>query len=326
MPRVSGVHGVFKDPTHHVVGGKLAESTEEKFFDQGKLDELRDRQVKAAQYLRVMEELLDIVPKHANAAITADHGKLKTHRETMVTLTSKNLFGLPEVASYISTPDFGRFSLHDRGVNYSIADVNRARPIHYAVVDGVWGMEGNGPLEGLPIRMDTVLAGLNAVAVDRIGAELMEVPQAWVRHLTYLSGAGFGPGDVDSITVAGDALTTKPFLKPIPPPLLDKPFVTPNTINVALGQRATIYQWHYENCWRTVEVIKLTDESPAVEVVRELRPYGQRTPGVEILQWDGRDAGGQPAAPGRYAVHTRSYSLRTQVRHSDSINWIDIVS
>ena len=75
-PRVSGVHGVFKHLDEHVVGGKLVESTE-KFFDQKKLDELRDRQVKAVSYLdQVIEELLDLIPKNTYVTITADHGEL----------------------------------------------------------------------------------------------------------------------------------------------------------------------------------------------------------------------------------------------------------
>ena len=76
-PRVSGVHGVFKHLDDHVVGGKLKDSEGEKFFDQKKLDELRDRQVKAVTYLdTVIEELLDIVPKNTYVTITADHGEL----------------------------------------------------------------------------------------------------------------------------------------------------------------------------------------------------------------------------------------------------------
>ena len=75
-PRVSGVHGVFKHLDDHIVGGKLVES-EEKFFDQSKLDELRDRQVKAVQYLdTVIEELFDVVPANTYVTITADHGEL----------------------------------------------------------------------------------------------------------------------------------------------------------------------------------------------------------------------------------------------------------
>ena len=57
-------------------GAQLTEGTEE-FFDQGKLDTLRDRQVKAVEYLdRVVEELFDLVPQNTYITITADHGEL----------------------------------------------------------------------------------------------------------------------------------------------------------------------------------------------------------------------------------------------------------
>jgi hypothetical protein len=75
-PRISGVHGVFKHLDDHVVGGKVKKS-EEKFFNQKALDDLRARQVKAVKYLdRVVEELFDIVPKNTYITITADHGEL----------------------------------------------------------------------------------------------------------------------------------------------------------------------------------------------------------------------------------------------------------
>ena len=49
----------------------------EKHFDQAKLRTLRDRQIDAVKYLdRVVEELLDKVPKNTYITITADHGEL----------------------------------------------------------------------------------------------------------------------------------------------------------------------------------------------------------------------------------------------------------
>lgn len=75
-PRVSGVHGVFKHLDDDIVGGKIGGESE-KFFDQKKLDELQDRQVKAVQYLDlVIEELFDVVPENTYITITADHGEL----------------------------------------------------------------------------------------------------------------------------------------------------------------------------------------------------------------------------------------------------------
>ena len=75
-PRISGVHGVFKHLDEQVVGGKLVQGTD-KFFNKAKMKQLRDRQIRAVQYLdRVVEELFDLVPKNTYITITSDHGEL----------------------------------------------------------------------------------------------------------------------------------------------------------------------------------------------------------------------------------------------------------
>ena len=76
-PRISGVHGVFKHLDDEVVGGKLLVRSKEKFFNNKKLKELRDRQVEAVKHLDgVVEELFDKVPKNTYITILADHGEL----------------------------------------------------------------------------------------------------------------------------------------------------------------------------------------------------------------------------------------------------------
>ena len=79
-PRISGVHGVFKHLDDEVVGGKLIvkkTKKEDKFFDNKRLAELRQRQIDAVKHLdRVVEELFDTVPKNTYITITADHGEL----------------------------------------------------------------------------------------------------------------------------------------------------------------------------------------------------------------------------------------------------------
>ena len=75
-PRISGVHGVFKHLDDEVVGGKLLVK-KEKFFDNRKLAQLRQRQVDAVKYLDgVVEELFDKVPKNTYITLLADHGEL----------------------------------------------------------------------------------------------------------------------------------------------------------------------------------------------------------------------------------------------------------
>jgi hypothetical protein len=75
-PRISGVHGVFKHLDENVVGGKV-QVDDEKFFDEEKMEQLRQRQIDAVSYLDgVVEKLFDLVPKDTYITITADHGEL----------------------------------------------------------------------------------------------------------------------------------------------------------------------------------------------------------------------------------------------------------
>lgn len=78
-PRISGVNGVFKklDSQIDAAGNLIHESQVEPFFDQDKLDQLKERQVDTVRYLDgVFEELWDICPKNTYVVVTADHGEL----------------------------------------------------------------------------------------------------------------------------------------------------------------------------------------------------------------------------------------------------------
>jgi uncharacterized protein (DUF362 family) len=251
-------------------------------------------------------------------------GKLKTHIEALASLSMKNLFGLPAVDRYLSGPAAGRFAMHDRGLSQTIVDVNRLRPSAYAVIDGIWGMEGAGPLFGTPVAMNTVLAGRNAVAVDRVGVAAMQIRPASVRHLAYAARFGLGPADMSQITLAGDTLETRPFVQPPISPVLEYPRVSPAAISPSAGQGADVLLWYADPVVRSLDVLRLSDETPDVQVLRTLVPYAQRAAGFETLTWDGRGDDGSIVPPGRYAVHVRAYSTRAKVRHADAVGWVTV--
>jgi hypothetical protein len=78
-PRISGVNGVFKklDTQIDEHGNLLSSADAPQWFDQDKLDQLRERQIDTVRYLdKVFEELWDIVPKNTWVVVTADHGEL----------------------------------------------------------------------------------------------------------------------------------------------------------------------------------------------------------------------------------------------------------
>ncbi len=72
-PRVSGVHGVVKE----LAAGAATEPPEPAAFDQRELDQLRERQVRALEYVDgVMDRLYKAVPRNTWLVVTSDHGEL----------------------------------------------------------------------------------------------------------------------------------------------------------------------------------------------------------------------------------------------------------
>ncbi len=91
-------------------------------------------------------------------------------------------------------------------INLNLCLLARVVRPHLAVLDGLIGMEGNGPLYGEPVHLGWAAAGTDAVAVDTVMAHLMGHDPARVGYLQYCHRAGLGTADLDQITVAGPAL------------------------------------------------------------------------------------------------------------------------
>lgn len=251
--------------------------------------------------------------------------KLKTHAEGGVTLASKNVFGLPDIRRYISpTIGAGRFAMHDRGVSQTIVDLNLLRPSHYAVIDGIWGMEGKGPVKGTPVRSNLVLAGLNALAVDRVGVAAMNLPQNVARHLNYLSLAGLGPSGLAEINVVGDALIPQNYLLPLLPPEFNPPQASAGSFKTGSGRGVTITTTYQVACFRKLEIVRTSDQSAAVELIRTLNPYGYQNPGTDSIFWNGRGDDGVYVPPGRYGIRATAVDLTIQSRPGAATSWITV--
>jgi uncharacterized protein (DUF362 family) len=251
--------------------------------------------------------------------------KLKTHAESLATLCVKNTFGIPDVDRYISTPAAGRFAMHDRGLNQAIPDVYHLRPADFCVIDGIVGMEGLGPLSGAPVQMNTVIAGRNAVAVDRTGLHIMDIPQIAVRYLYYMSQWGVGPHDMQNVTLAGDAPLVRRFILPPTPPSYDPPRLSVSQFSPGNGQSVTGSIRYYQPCYRTVRILKLNDQDTTVEVIRTLASQQYRAPGSEDVVWDGRKDDTTIAPPGRYAFHVSAKEVMMIIRHGDALSWINVL-
>jgi uncharacterized protein (DUF362 family) len=125
-----------------------------------------------------------------NSALRADllvsMAKMKTHHWVGATLSMKNLFGVVPSGIY----GWPKNVLHWAGIDESIADLHAAFPRHFAIVDGIVGMEGNGPIQGTPKHAGVVVAGRDPVAVDATCCRIMRIDPMKIRYMQLASRRG----------------------------------------------------------------------------------------------------------------------------------------
>ncbi|MBI1848073.1 MAG: DUF362 domain-containing protein [Candidatus Rokubacteria bacterium] len=106
--------------------------------------------------------------------------KLKTHHWAGVTLSLKNMFGVVPGGVY----GWPKNVLHWAGIAESILDINAALAMpRFAIVDGVVGMEGDGPIRGGPRAVGVLVMGEDWVAVDATAARLMTIDPEGIGYL-----------------------------------------------------------------------------------------------------------------------------------------------
>lgn len=127
--------------------------------------------------------------------------KMKTHHWAGVTLSMKNLFGMMPGCVY----GWPKNVLHHVGIQRAILDINTTMPPHLSIVDGIIGMEGDGPIMGTPVPSRVLVMGGNAPAVDATCARIMGIDP---HKIPYLKAAGrrLGPIDGASIEQRGETI------------------------------------------------------------------------------------------------------------------------
>ena len=104
-----------------------------------------------------------------SADLVVSMPKMKAHHWAGATLSLKNLFGTIPGIKYGWPKNF----LHWHGVTQSIADIATTINPGFAIVDGIVGMEGDGPLSGTAVNSGTIVMGENLTAVDATAARIM---------------------------------------------------------------------------------------------------------------------------------------------------------
>ena len=114
-----------------------------------------------------------------NADLVVSMPKMKTHHWTGVTLSLKNLFGTIPGVKYGWPKNF----LHWHGIPNSIVDIATALQPEFAIIDGIVGMEGDGPLHGTAVNSGVIVMGDNLSAVDATAVRLMGIYPENIEYL-----------------------------------------------------------------------------------------------------------------------------------------------
>lgn len=121
-------------------------------------------------------EELDLAETFLQSDLIVNLPKVKTHKYATITCSLKNMFGV--------VPDPLRIVYHE-DIHRVLRDLNSLfHDRTFTVVDGIRGMEGNGPLYGTPVDLECLGFADHPVAADMLACLLMEIDPREVTHLS----------------------------------------------------------------------------------------------------------------------------------------------
>jgi uncharacterized protein (DUF362 family) len=120
---------------------------------------------------------------------------LKTHALTYFTGAIKNQWGC--------VPQYDRILLHQY-LNPMLAELHAIFKPQISIMDSIIAMEGRGPANGKPRRLNLLLASRDSVALDATAMRLAGLDPQLCRHLMLTAERGLGRWQQEAIEVDGD--------------------------------------------------------------------------------------------------------------------------
>ncbi|MCK5311233.1 MAG: DUF362 domain-containing protein, partial [Desulfobacteraceae bacterium] len=131
--------------------------------------------------------------------------KLKTHGLEKFTGAVKNQFGcIPGVLKgefHVKLPNAENFAK-------MLVDLNNFVNPRLYIMDGIYGMEGNGPRGGVPKKMNILLFSNDPIALDATVCRLIDLNPEYVPTIKYGMASGSGTYLEDEIELVGDDFNT----------------------------------------------------------------------------------------------------------------------
>jgi uncharacterized protein (DUF362 family)/ferredoxin len=228
---------------------------------------------------------IEVIGTALDADVIINLPKFKNHILTTFTGATKNMFGI--------IPGAKKALLHVTprtltNFNEVLLDVLRWSQPVLSIMDGVIGMEGDGPSGGRPKQVGVLLASTNALALDVIATQIAGLSADRVTILKQAAARGWWSGDVKSIPTLGMSLEEARLTDFVPAspnrhpesgtrlPLVDR-YIAPTLVNwlavkpVPAAGRCTACRACVRACPR--EAIEIRDNLATVDYGRCIRCY-----------------------------------------------------
>jgi uncharacterized protein (DUF362 family) len=120
---------------------------------------------------------------------------LKVHVMTNITLSMKNLWGC--------YPDTMR-CLHHKYLSRKLTLLTKVLNPRIVLIDGIYALNGHGPMYGEAIKSDLLIAANNPVVSDTFGSAIMGIPVSQVEHIMIAEKEGLGTTNLDAVQFNDD--------------------------------------------------------------------------------------------------------------------------
>jgi len=147
---------------------------------------------------------LDIGTYITNADVIISLAKLKTHGFMQFTGATKILFGA--IPGTVKLAYHAKFPERERFGDMLIDIVTLIRPA-LSLMDGIVGMDGEGPSAGDPFEIGALLASTDAVALDVVATRLVGMAPQSVYPIQAAIARGLSTGDVADVDIVGASLS-----------------------------------------------------------------------------------------------------------------------
>lgn len=140
--------------------------------------------------------------------------KLKNHSLTLFTGALKNIYGI--IPGLLKATLHKTFQ-HPFDFAAFIIEINRLFRPTLHIMDGVIGMEGEGPSSGTPRETGVIIASTDPAALDATAVKLIGIEPLDVPMLKYAADTGFGCVNISEMDYPGlspDDINIKPYKRP----------------------------------------------------------------------------------------------------------------